>query len=699
MLISKKKNEKDYYSMMEEVYSEIPIYTEEWTNYNASDPGITMLENLTAFNAVQMESLKETSEQVKLKLLKMAGFEPEKSAGAKVLLAPRGLTDTTTLSANQRFLLGDISFETNKEKTIHACKLTGVFVKHNGKLKDYSYILDPEINIGATVFGKHPKVGDEIYFVMDSLPEPFTENIFYMEVSKSDDRNPLGAKERHRFAKIEWTCYTEAGFVPMNVKDETDGFIVNGKIHFRTPEEKTIVYSDGEINGYVFRGTLCKADYDRVPKIDTLTGFLFEVNQKETKAIAYNFSKSASVIVHSNLMEQGFYRVFCKEDKDSGYELYEEIGEEFPREGRFYTVKNLGNGYFEINFDKKKYGFSPTRIKNSVKVVVYDRDMMAKYYVGEVYGYDNQTLQLPVNNIISEAFSLLAVRTDDDGNMLYDFVKPNRMGVDDFSYEILETEGIIKINEPADFIGAKLYIASIAITSGTDGNVQAWNKFEPVGDIKGIADFVNPCAGQGGRFKETFEELRRRYVKDLYRPYAAVTASDYENWVKETPGLCIHKVKAYFNSENNTVEVVVKPNTLEDRPKMSQDYIKIITARLEQCRLLSTKVVLKQPVYLPVEVKGTIYIKRQYKEAREQIEKIITDELDYIHGNQQFGETVEFDKLIRRIEQLDAVNQVYDLAIYPQNVTLGKKIGLNVEPISNCLCYPGDYHLEILCNE
>jgi hypothetical protein len=45
-------NTKSYEQILEESISQIPIYSKDWTNYNVSDPGITILENLSAFSAL-----------------------------------------------------------------------------------------------------------------------------------------------------------------------------------------------------------------------------------------------------------------------------------------------------------------------------------------------------------------------------------------------------------------------------------------------------------------------------------------------------------------------------------------------------------------------------------------------------------------------------------------------------------------------
>ncbi len=49
MLNDRFGEEKTYEELLSEALMKIPFYSEEWTNRNPSDPGITILENLTAF--------------------------------------------------------------------------------------------------------------------------------------------------------------------------------------------------------------------------------------------------------------------------------------------------------------------------------------------------------------------------------------------------------------------------------------------------------------------------------------------------------------------------------------------------------------------------------------------------------------------------------------------------------------------------
>lgn len=101
-----------YEQWMEEAIRHIPVYTKEWTNFNASDPGITILENLTAFQTLQQETMFTMSEEVKEQMLNLIGFDKRLEHCAKVLLT---YNQNKSFLPHQKFYAGSICFETLKE--------------------------------------------------------------------------------------------------------------------------------------------------------------------------------------------------------------------------------------------------------------------------------------------------------------------------------------------------------------------------------------------------------------------------------------------------------------------------------------------------------------------------------------------------------------------------------------------------------
>ena len=79
--------DKTYEELITEAQMQIPFYSQEWTNFQPSDPGITILENLTAFEALQLSRIHEMTPGVLKMLLKLLGFEAGKGKCARILLA------------------------------------------------------------------------------------------------------------------------------------------------------------------------------------------------------------------------------------------------------------------------------------------------------------------------------------------------------------------------------------------------------------------------------------------------------------------------------------------------------------------------------------------------------------------------------------------------------------------------------------
>ena len=166
--------------------------------------------------------------------------------------------------------------------------------------------------------------------------------------------------------------------------------------------------------------------------------------------------------------------------------------------------------------------------------------------------------------------------------------------------------------------------------------------------------------------------------------------------IKRTPGLCIRKVKAWMDYARNEVQAVVLPDNEETYPKLSEKYQLEIESWLEERRLLCTRLRVRQPVYTAVFTNGTIYVKPHYEGCRRQIQEVIRRNLDYINGNQQFGQTLRFDRLFHEIESLDCVSYIYELSVNPQNAAYAMVDGTDIVPAENCLLYPGSMKLDIL---
>ncbi|MCR4705555.1 MAG: baseplate J/gp47 family protein [Lachnospiraceae bacterium] len=695
MLNTKNLNDIRFEDRLGEAITQIPLYSQEWTNFNPSDPGITILENLTAFESLQLQGINQITVPIRQKLLQLVGFEAKKGKCARVLLCAEGVTHPISFPANQRFHLGTMAFETNKPVELTGDSLTGIYGKRDDVFYDYTEKLEREIPIPCMIFGENPKSGDAVYFAANHLPDPDEEIIFYVRAFNRHNRNPFSDKWRNTFAALKWECYTQDGFVEVNVADRTGCFLIDGEIRIRMPGQPAAGCNELDGSPFVIRATLTDAHYDVIPKVMSIDSFLFEVWQKETKCTCFTFNKVGSASLFADLLEEGYVKVFCKEERGSAYREYKlSMGE--AAEGRFYEEERTEYGKRTFRFDKRRYKYAPAKLKNAIKIVCYNEEMMRRYSLGMVYGYDNQVIDLPITNIVADSFCIIAAMPGEDGEPLYYFVRPDKTGDQDMIYHLLENDGKIVIEDAGMFIGAKLYMCECSVTSGEEGNIREGNVFEAAGLHDNNVTFFNPGPGQGGAFREKLKEVKKRFIKDIQKPYAAVTANDYEQIVKETPELCIDRVKAVLDESRNLVRVAVKPGTDEELPELSAIYKEAIERRLEDRRLLTTRIEVSGVLYVPLQVQGTIYIKRQYENCRERIEETIRNMIDFAHDpDRAIGEPLRFDELFYAIDNLDCVEYVYELSVRPQSSAHAHLKDADVIPDPNCLFCKGSLSLEI----
>ncbi len=97
---------QSFENLILEARNQIPLYSEEWTNFNPSEPAETILENLSAFTILQQEYIDRMPEEVQEKLFAMAGFFREKGRSARVLLEAKNVAEAVRIPAGQRFRVG-----------------------------------------------------------------------------------------------------------------------------------------------------------------------------------------------------------------------------------------------------------------------------------------------------------------------------------------------------------------------------------------------------------------------------------------------------------------------------------------------------------------------------------------------------------------------------------------------------------------
>lgn len=694
MLNSINLDDKSYQELMEEALAKIPLYSAEWTNFNRSDPGITILQNFSAFHALQQSAINEVTEAVRRKLLALAGYEARQNRAASVLLqAPK---EGLSLPPQYRLQLGGLPFETERAVERDRWGLAAVYMERAGEFQEISYLLDARVAVSAAVFGSRPAAGASLCCILEGTPETRRPVTLWAECPADDVRNPFPASGGPSFAATRWQYYTEKGWQDARAEDETRGFLASGTVTLHLDRGRPALYREAPIAGCAIRCLLEEARYDRPPRLLSLAANLFPVRQWETHCWCYCLPGGRRVELFAPPAEWGNLFVYCRETPGGPYRSYAPFTGAVPR-GRFYRREERPGGVALI-FDPVRYGSAPCGDPDAVRVVCYDGEMVHHRDLGLIYGYEDQEIPLDlVENVLPDRFLVLA-EVPGPEEAAYFFVPPGGTDPERLCYEVDPSAGLLHIRHPGPGTGCRLYLCSCCTTRGAAGNIRSGGRLEHRGGLDGQSverAFQNPAPGRGGVSYESPEELRRRFASDIRHPAAAVLPSDYEALVQRTPGLCIHKVRAVAEPQENLVRIAVKPQTGEPFPKLPSLYLREIRAWLEPRRMLTTRIELLQPQYIPVDVRAVLYIKSYFEHAERDAVSLLKAALDYVNGPQPFGGRVRFSHLYQGLLGLPCVEAVEDLRLLP-----GAHTGIRVEGADlllddRSLCYPGQIDLEL----
>ena len=79
-------DDRSYQDLLEEARRRIPLYTPEWTDFNASDPGITLLELGAWLTDIVLYRLNRVPDKHYIKLMELIGIRLKEVEAARTLV-------------------------------------------------------------------------------------------------------------------------------------------------------------------------------------------------------------------------------------------------------------------------------------------------------------------------------------------------------------------------------------------------------------------------------------------------------------------------------------------------------------------------------------------------------------------------------------------------------------------------------------
>lgn len=114
-LVIPQLDDRNYSQILQEALARIPVHNPEWTNFNDSDPGVTLLQLFSFMTENLVYRANLLPERNHLKFLQLIGKSlrpPSVAQGVATIINDRGPLQTVTLPANIPALAGKIGFVT-----------------------------------------------------------------------------------------------------------------------------------------------------------------------------------------------------------------------------------------------------------------------------------------------------------------------------------------------------------------------------------------------------------------------------------------------------------------------------------------------------------------------------------------------------------------------------------------------------------
>lgn len=683
MLTVPRLDELSYEQIFTRAKNMIPMMTDEWTDFNYHDPGITMLSTFAWLSDMQNYYLDATGEDHWLKYLKLLGITPKGDRAAECLVAfncdndlyiPQG----TKLNRNDTVYEIYDSYKkpaNSVVKIINETDNEGMDITHfAGKDKSYAEIFSYE-GESSLYLGFKNKIRDEIEFFVDV--KDIGRNAFDKDFSLS---------------KISYQYYDGKEFVPCTlINDGTCGFLRSGFISLRLPETTPMKYFEGDKALNYIKCTLSENEYDILPQIGEITVNCTKAYQTDTLCTTLDFVyENKPITIDHYIGENDLISVYVEED--GKFRVYYRFS---PDDDDKCIITDGENKW------QKQITFSTRQPATNahIKVTIANTDLLPFINIGETTGCAMQKIPLDIDDEYNIGLALVY---DDNGQTVYDFYHrcENILMAksDEKAFQFDKKNNCVIFGDCVHGIQpdafCQVFITSLTTSFLENGNLMTGelnsfltSDFSDI-SVKNIFSLVT------GQKCENSEDLKTQVVNKFSDTDRAVSKDDYINIVKRTQGLIIDLVNIISPSEyrkfydeepgRNVVYVAVKPCASTARPVLSDNYIKLITDNLESHRLITSELRVIPAKYVGIEVAGLIRIKENSVGYKEKINNALHQFVDFDKVSKPFCNDIVYGELFAVLESLDCVSKVEKLEIE----RLGK--GADKNDKGDILVYP-DY--------
>lgn len=558
-------DERTFDQLVSEGQVLLPQYAPSWTNYNASDPGITLLELFAWLAEMGFYRLDRTPAASYRSFLRLVGVEPKPAQVAETVVtaSPAGAVPAGPLPPGVRVVSADgrVGFQTTQQTSVSASPLAAVLTGQVDDLVDRS-AQNFAGNSPFPAFGATPRIDDALYLGFDgplaSTPAPLSLYVFTgseeqdrrtrallqaewestlseaVKESGSDGMHQPADGRPHYGVRTAWEYFAGAGtWLPMaEVEDETRALTLGGLVRFRLPP--TPLHASG---GVVTPG----------------------------------------------------------------------------QAGRFFIRCRLVSGRYDCAPEIRSVTFNAVPVRHAV-------DLGSPRVLGVGTGRAGQAFSLGLAPVVPGTTSLAVMVSGVAGEPWRETPNWDRIGPHDRAYVVAHDRGEIAFGNgrigrvpPA---GAELW-ATYQVGGGSSGNIASHTLTSFVGSAYAGLAVDQPFDATGGDDEEELDAAIGRALAAQSEPSRAVALPDFEGLAEAVPGVPVARAHAIPDYDPSmpclpalgSVTVVVVPRCPAPRPEPTAELLCAVARYLERRRTLTTEVHVVGPCYTTVAVEARLHLR------------------------------------------------------------------------------------------
>jgi predicted phage baseplate assembly protein len=583
-------DDRSYTDLVEEALRRIPLYCPEWTDHNASDPGITLIELFAWMTDIVLYRLNRVPDKHYIKFMELIGMQLREPEAARVpitfrLAAPQAIALSinagTTVSTARTETEPAIAFTTDVDARIEVPELVYLMSSQMGQDQRRRF---EEVNLQRL----DANMVEAKLFTSDNAPAPddalylgFRNDLSHHLVGLDVEVNEIaGAGVKPRNPPFVWEVLasnTDQDWRPAEVDyDGTSAFNVNGLILLHLPRME-----QAERNQRRAFWLRC-----RLKTKEEFTGSTYEVSPTLRKLTVSSWGITVEVSNVTSVENE----VLGRSDGSPGQRFYLAHTPVVPRQPGEYLVVKQDDGTIEDWLEVSDFASSGP-------------------------GDRHYTL----DSISGEIRLAPAIPQQDGSIFRYGEAPPKH---------------------------ALLVMSRYRFGGGQVGNVASGAISVLKTSLPYIDRVENRQAASGGLDAEQLDDLKLRVPGHLRSLGRAVTAADYEHLALEAAPNRVSRAFCLQPSSGGEVKVLIVPKVPHYQDYIAPNSLRLpdevrerVQAYLDERRLLTTRLQVVEPAYYWVKTKVSIHpaARTSPEVVRKAVEKRLWDFLNPVNGGDGSG--------------------------------------------------------------